>query len=64
MSIKDQSDYVSTNKMPGLAFGLDKMKLCALGRHDKAHTEVAIRGNNLLSGRGIALIPERASPEV
>lgn len=50
--------------MPGMAFGLDRIKLCALGRHDKANTDVAIRENNLLSEPGVALIPERASPEV
>lgn len=49
--------------MPGTAFGLDRIKLCALDRHDKANTEVAIREDNPLSAHGVALIPERASPE-
>lgn len=62
-SIKDRSDYVSTDEMPGMAAGLDRIKLCALGRHDKANTKVAIRENNPLSAHGVALIPERASPE-
>lgn len=61
--IKDRSNYVSTDKMPGMAVGLDKIKLRASGRHDKANTEVAIRENNPLSAHGVALIPERASPE-
>lgn len=62
-SIKDRSDYVSTDKMPRIAVGLDKIKLCALARHDKANTEVAIRENNPLSAHEVALIPERVSPE-
>lgn len=62
-SIKDRSDYVSTDKMPGMVIGLDKIKLRAFGRHDKANTEVAIREDNPFSAYAVALIPERASPE-
>lgn len=50
--------------MPGVALGLDKIKFCALGRHDKVNNDVAIRENNLIFEPEVALIPERASPEV
>lgn len=50
--------------MPRVALRLDKIKFRALGRHDKAHTDTAIREKNFLSARGMALISERASPEV
>lgn len=43
--------------------GLDKIKLRDFGRHDKANTKVAIREDDPFSVYGVALIPERASPE-